>query len=107
SLGTRFKDPMHFVISAVRLAYDDRPIVNTQPLQNWLNRMAEPLYGRQTPDGYGLAEAAWTSPGQMATRFEIARIIGSGAAPPFRSLGMAAAPGPAPLRLAGNAQPTA
>jgi uncharacterized protein (DUF1800 family) len=58
SLGTRFKDPMHFVISAVRLGSDERPIVNTLPLQNWLNRMAEPLYGRQTPDGYGLAEAA-------------------------------------------------
>ena len=69
SLGTRFKDPMHFVVSAIRLAYDDRAIVNTLPLQNWLNRMAEPLYGRQTPDGYSLAEAAWTSPGQMATRF--------------------------------------
>jgi uncharacterized protein (DUF1800 family) len=102
SLGTRFKDPMHFVISAVRLAYDDRPIVNTQPLQNWLNRMAEPLYGRQTPDGYGLAEAAWTSPGQMATRFEIARIIGSGAAPLFRAPGMTEPGEPVPIKLAGN-----
>ncbi len=102
SLGTRFKDPMHFVISAVRLAYDDRTIVNTLPLQNWLNRMAEPLYGRQTPDGYSLAEAAWTSPGQMATRFEIARVIGSGAAQLFRSPGTAQAAGPVPLKLAGN-----
>jgi uncharacterized protein (DUF1800 family) len=85
SLGTRFKDPIHFVLSALRLAYDDRPILNPVPIQGWLNRMAEPLYGRQTPDGYGLTEAAWISPGQMVTRFEIARLIGSGAAPLFRS----------------------
>jgi uncharacterized protein (DUF1800 family) len=103
SLGTRFKDPMHFVVSAVRLAYDDRAIVNTLPLQNWLNRMAEPLYGRQTPDGYSLAEAAWTSPGQMATRFEIARVIGAGAAPLFRSPGMVDAAEPVPLKLASDA----
>ena len=102
SLGTRFKDPMHFVVSAVRLAYDDRPIVNTLPLQNWLNRMAEPLYGRQTPDGYGLAEAAWTNPGQMATRFEIARVIGSGAAPLFRAPGVTGSAEPVPVKLAGN-----
>jgi uncharacterized protein (DUF1800 family) len=102
SFGTHFKDPMHFVVSAVRLAYDDRPIVNTLPLQNWLNRMAEPLYGRQTPDGYGLAEAAWTSPGQMATRFEIARVIGSGAAPLFRSPGTTEPAEPVPLQLAAN-----
>jgi uncharacterized protein (DUF1800 family) len=103
SLGTHFKDPMHFVVSAVRLAYDDRPIVNTQPLQNWLNRMAEPLYGRQTPDGYGLVEAAWTSPGQMAMRFEIAHVIGSGAAPLFHALGTTEPAEPMPLQLAASA----
>jgi uncharacterized protein (DUF1800 family) len=102
SLGAHFKDPMHFVVSAVRLAYDDRPIVNTLPLQNWLNRMAEPLYGRQTPDGYGLAATAWTSPGQMAMRFEIARVIGSGAAPLFRSPGVTEPAEPVPLQLAAN-----
>jgi uncharacterized protein (DUF1800 family) len=85
SLGTRFKDPMHFVLSALRLAYDDQPILNPVAIQGWLNRMAEPLYGRQTPDGYGLTEAAWSSPGQMVTRFEIARMIGSGAPALFRS----------------------
>jgi uncharacterized protein (DUF1800 family) len=80
SLGTKFKDPVHYVVSAVRLAYDDKPILNAGPMINWLNRMGEPLYGRQTPDGYPLDESAWSSPGQMATRFEIARAIGSGSA---------------------------
>ena len=102
SLGTRFKDPIHFVVSAIRLAYDDRPIVNAMPMQGWLNRMAEPLYGRQTPDGYGLAEAAWVSPGQMVTRFEIARMIGSGSAPLFRSATTVEPSAPLAPRIADN-----
>ncbi len=85
--GRKFKDPMRYVISAVRMAYDDKPIRNTGPILNWLNRMGEPLYGRQTPDGYPMNESAWASSGQMATRFEIARAIGSGNAGLFRSEG--------------------
>jgi uncharacterized protein (DUF1800 family) len=84
SLGAKFKDPIHYVISAVRLAYDTRPILNTAPVINWLNRTAEPLYGHDTPDGYPLTAAAWSGPGQLATRFEIARAIGSGSAGLFR-----------------------
>jgi uncharacterized protein (DUF1800 family) len=78
SLGGKFKDPMHFVISAVRLAYDGKPIVNTHPIANWLNALGEPLFGRQTPDGFPLTENGWASSGQISRRFEIARAIGSG-----------------------------
>jgi uncharacterized protein (DUF1800 family) len=87
SLGRKFKDPVHYVISAVRLAYDDRPILSTAPMMNWLNRMGQGLYNRQTPDGYPLTQEAWASAGQMTTRFEIARAIGSGSAGLFRSEG--------------------
>jgi uncharacterized protein (DUF1800 family) len=87
SLGRKFKDPVHYVVSAVRLTYDDKIILNTAPMLNWLNRMAEPLYGRQTPDGYPLTESGWASPGQMTTRFEIAKAIGGGAAGLFKSEG--------------------
>jgi uncharacterized protein (DUF1800 family) len=87
SLGRQFKDPVHYVVSAVRLAYDDKPILNSGPMLNWLNRMAEPLYGRQTPDGYPLTESAWASSGQMTTRFEIAKAIGSGSAGLFKTDG--------------------
>lgn len=85
--GSKFKDPMRYVISAVRMAYDDKPILNTGPILNWLNRMGQPLYGRQTPDGYPMNESAWASSGQMATRFEIAKAIGSGHAGLFKSEG--------------------
>ncbi|WP_317202676.1 DUF1800 domain-containing protein [Janthinobacterium sp.] len=87
SLGRKFKDPMHYVVSALRLAYDDKPILNAGPALNWLTRMGEPLYGRQTPDGYPLIESAWASPGQMNTRFDIAKTIGSGSAGLFKTDG--------------------
>jgi len=81
----KFKDPLHFVVSAVRASYEDKVIANTSPMQNWLNRMGEGLYTRQTPDGYPLTAAAWTSAGQMSTRFEIARTIGNASAGLFKS----------------------
>jgi uncharacterized protein (DUF1800 family) len=87
SLGEKFKDPMHYVVSAVRLAYDDKPILNAGPMLNWLNRMGEPLFSHQTPDGYPLTQSAWASSGQMATRFEIAKAIGSGSAGLFKTDG--------------------
>ena len=87
SLGHKFKDPVHYVVSAVRLAYDDKAILNAGPMLNWLNRMGEPLYGRQTPDGYPLTQSGWASPGQMTTRFEIAKAIGSGNAGLFKTDG--------------------
>ncbi len=78
SLGAKFKDPMHYVVSTLRLAYDARPIINTHPVVNWLNALGEPLFGRQTPDGYPLTESGWASSGQISRRFEIARAIGAG-----------------------------
>lgn len=85
SLGTLFRDPVHYVLAAVRLAYDGRVILNPNPVLNWINRLGEPLYGRSTPDGYPLESAAWSSAGQMSTRFEVARAIGSGPAGLFKT----------------------
>jgi uncharacterized protein (DUF1800 family) len=84
SLGTVFKDPVHYAISSVRLMYGNKVIVNAQPIIGWLNRMGQGLYARETPDGYPMASAAWTGPGQMSVRFEIARQIGGGAAGLFK-----------------------
>jgi uncharacterized protein (DUF1800 family) len=78
SLGHKFKDPMQYVVSSVRLAYDGKVIGNMHPVVTWLNNQSEPFYGHLTPDGYALTENAWASSGQMAKRFEIARIIGNG-----------------------------
>ena len=78
ALGAKFKDPTRYVVSAIRFAYDGRPISNTRPVLNWLNGLGEAPYGRQTPDGYPLTELGWASSGQMSRRFEIARAIGAG-----------------------------
>ena len=83
------------MFSAVRLAYNDKVIVNTVPIQNWLNRLAEGLYNHQTPHGYAMVSAAWDSSGQMSARFEIARQIGSNSAGLFKAAGPAAVEQPA------------
>ena len=87
---------MHYVLSAVRLAYGDRAVVNTQPIEGWLNRLAEGLYNHQTPDGYPPDAAAWNGPGQMSVRFEIARQIGGGAPALFKPEGTPPPPPPVP-----------
>lgn len=84
SLGKKIKDPIHYAVSAVRLAYDGRPIVNTAPLQAWINRLGQGLYNRDTPDGYPLEDAAWSGPGQLTTMFEVARQIGANSAGLFK-----------------------
>ncbi|MCE2690322.1 MAG: DUF1800 domain-containing protein [Rubrivivax sp.] len=94
--GRQFKDPMRFVVSAVRLTHDDRVIQNASAVLAWLNRLGQPLYGRQTPDGWPLDEAAWSGPGQMTARFEVARAIGSGSGNLFTPAGAAQGTPPPP-----------
>jgi uncharacterized protein (DUF1800 family) len=81
----KFKDPMQFVTSSLRLAYDAKTITNYHPIVGWLQQLGEPLYGRVTPDGYPLTEGAWASSGQLVKRFEIARAIGAGNAGLFNN----------------------
>jgi uncharacterized protein (DUF1800 family) len=95
AMGTRFKDPVRYVLSAVRLAYDDKVIVNTAPIQTWFNRLAEGLYNHQTPDGYAMVSSTWDASGQMVTRFEIARQIGTNSAGLFKPPGPGAVEEPA------------
>lgn len=107
SLGQRFRDPVHYVLAGLRLAHGDGPLplAGADPALGWLQRLAEPLYGRATPDGYPLDSAPWSGSGQMSTRFEIARALGAGAAiaPAARNDDMApspsaASPSPTPQR---------
>ncbi len=83
-VARKFKDPVHFVVSAVRAAYGERVVLNTGPMQGWLNRLGQGLYNRQTPDGYPSGMAAWSGSGQLAARLDIARILGSGSAGLFK-----------------------
>jgi uncharacterized protein (DUF1800 family) len=71
----RFKDPLQYVFSSMRLAYGSAPIVNPRPLLNWLNQLGEPLYGHLAPDGYGLRQSDWLSADQMSKRFDVANAL--------------------------------
>jgi uncharacterized protein (DUF1800 family) len=84
SLKSKLKDPVQFILSAVRLAYDKKVILNAAPIQGWLSRLGQGLFGHETPDGYSMISASWGGPGQMAVRFEIARQIGSSSAGLFK-----------------------
>lgn len=71
-----FKDPVHYVMSSLRLAYADLPPVrNPQAAARLIAQMGQGLYQRQTPDGYPLSMSDWSGSGQMTQRFEIARLI--------------------------------
>ena len=81
----KFKDPMRYVLSALRLAQGDAVAVNMAPVMTWLQRLGEPLYGRATPDGYPMVASAWDSAGQMQARFEVARALAVGSAALYRA----------------------
>ena len=74
-LGSKYKDPVQYVLSSLRLLYEDSPIQDVRPAVNWINQLGEPLYAHLTPDGYGLRKQDWLSADQMAKRFEVARAI--------------------------------
>jgi uncharacterized protein (DUF1800 family) len=97
---SKFKDPMHFVVSAVRACYGPRVVLNCAPMLAWLNRLGQGLYNRPTPDGYPSTAAAWSSSGQLSTRLEIARTLGGGSAGLFKLEGAAAREEPAFPQLA-------
>jgi len=69
SLGGKFKDPLHYAVSAARL------VDNSQNLPAMVARLCEAPYARQTPDGYPLTRVDWASAGQLTARFEMARAV--------------------------------
>jgi uncharacterized protein (DUF1800 family) len=103
SLGTRFKDPWQYVVSATRLAYDGEMVVNAQPMINALRQLGEPPFGHETPEGYAMTASSWASPGQMTTRFDVARALvgGNGGGNPnfFRVDGVMQRPAPPRARV--------
>ena len=75
SLGRRFKDPWVYAVSATRLAYDGYVVIDAAPILSALGPLGESPFGHPTPEGYAPEEAAWASPGQLTTRFEVARSL--------------------------------
>ena len=46
---------------------------NTRPLAGAIAQLGEPVYGHQTPEGYGMKSRDWASSDQLAKRFQLAR----------------------------------
>ncbi|MBC7415458.1 MAG: DUF1800 domain-containing protein, partial [Herminiimonas sp.] len=79
AVGSKFKTPYRFVISAARAA--DIPVKNVRPLLGALNQLGMPLYGCQTPDGYKNTQAAWLNPDALSRRIGFAASLAGGKLP--------------------------
>lgn len=77
SLGSKFKGPAQYLLSAARLSCDGRPLPAASAVVTWLGRLGESRFGRTTPDGHPLTSGAWLGSGQMSTRFEMAKALGA------------------------------
>jgi uncharacterized protein (DUF1800 family) len=71
--GSKFKDPVQYVYSAIRLLYPEDVLRNYRPLAAALAQLGEPVYGHQTPEGYSMKARDWASSDQLAKRFQLAR----------------------------------
>jgi len=78
-VGTKFKTPYQYVVSAARAA--DLKVVNVRPILRTLAQLGMPLYGCQTPDGYRNTEQAWLSPDALSRRINFATALASGRVP--------------------------
>jgi uncharacterized protein (DUF1800 family) len=82
NVGTKFKTPYQFVLSALR-ASDVHP-QDFRPVLNQLRILGMPLFGCITPDGYKNTQAAWLTPNAMVDRVSFATALGSGRLPVTR-----------------------
>ncbi len=104
--GAKFRDPVHYVFAATRLALDGRMAADAAPVAGWLAQLGQGLYAHETPNGYPAQRPDWDGPGQLAARFEVARQIGTRSAVLLRSSAQQPLPQPphAPLAQSPLAQ---
>jgi uncharacterized protein (DUF1800 family) len=79
AVGSKFKTPYQYVVSAARAA--GVPIGNLEPLAGALRQLGMPLYGCQTPDGYKNTEQAWLNPDALTRRISFATALAAGRLP--------------------------
>ncbi len=79
---SKVKRPFELVISAIRTLGAD---TNGGPgTHQWLQRMGEPLYGFQTPNGYSDAAESWVNTGGLLERMNFALALASNRIPGIR-----------------------
>jgi uncharacterized protein (DUF1800 family) len=78
----KVKRPFELVVSAIRTLGAD---TNGGPgTHQWLQRMGEPLYGYQTPNGYSDAAESWVNTGGLLERMNFALALASNRIPGTR-----------------------
>jgi uncharacterized protein (DUF1800 family) len=78
----KVKRPFELVISAIRTIGGD---TNGGPgTHQWLQRMGEPLYGYQTPNGYSDSADSWVNTGGLLERMNFALALASNRIPGTR-----------------------
>ena len=75
----KVKTPLEFVVSAVRATGAE--VNDPQPLLQFLNRMGEPLYGCQPPNGYSMMAQAWVNSSALLNRMNFALALATGRLP--------------------------
>jgi len=66
SYRAKIKTPEDFVLSAVRAGGMD--VQDPQVIVKAISDLGQPLYGRQTPDGYGMLSTPWVSSAALLAR---------------------------------------
>ncbi|HEX3928609.1 MAG TPA: DUF1800 domain-containing protein [Gemmatimonadales bacterium] len=79
NVDSKVKTPLEFVISAMR-AVDGVPD-STPRMAQQVGRLGEPLFQKQTPDGYGERQEDWVNSGALLARMNFAVALASGRMP--------------------------
>jgi uncharacterized protein (DUF1800 family) len=75
----KVKTPEEFVISAVRAS--GVQVNNPAALAAAIGKLGMPLYGMQTPNGYGWKEEDWVNTGALVSRMNFSLILSAGRLP--------------------------
>jgi hypothetical protein len=79
----KVKTPEEFVISAVRAS--GAVVNNPQALVQSLEKLGQPIYGMQTPNGYSWKQDEWVSTGALVSRMNFALILSDDRLPGVRT----------------------
>jgi len=69
----KVKTPLEFLVSAVRAS--DAAVTNPLPLVQAMDRLGMPVWGMQTPNGYGWTAEDWVSSNGLLSRMNFALVL--------------------------------
>ena len=70
---SKVKTPLEFMTSALRAS--DATVKNPLPLVQAMDRLGMPIYGMQTPNGYGWTAEDWVSSNALISRMNFALVL--------------------------------